>query len=130
MAASFTLYLIGPPPGTATAGADLWIDFGVIPVGYKVWIGKAQYTSPYKSITFELRTNLAGKSTGTLANTKILDTYAVAPKSGTLTRDLYKNGLLHITTVLGTGVEHWWLHLTTKTATAGAYYYSVYYAKE
>ena len=101
----FTLNKIGPPPGTLTVGSELWVDLGLITSGKRVWFGSTQYSSPNKSITFELRTNLATKSTGSLANTSLLNAVAVSPKSGTLITDLYKKGTLHITSVYGTGVE-------------------------
>lgn len=120
----------GPPPGNATTGTDQWINLGLIPTGNRVWIGNARYASPDKSITFELRTNALGKSLSGTANTTLLDTVAVSPKNGTLLRDLYKNGRLHIATVRGTGVENWWLRLVSKSGTAGSYLFSINYTLE
>jgi len=126
----FNLTVAGPPPGTATTPAEQWIDLGLINTAYRWFFGVGTYASPDKSITFELRTNNLGVSTGTLANTKIIDTVAVSPKSGTLNRDMWKNGRLHITTNYGTGTEHCWLRLFSKTAAAGSYLYSLKYTLE
>ena len=130
MAVLFNLNIKGPPPGTATTPAEQWIDLGLITSGYDFWIGNAQYTSPSKSITFELRTNLLTKTAANTTDTKLLDAVALTTKSGTVTRDLYKKGTLHTATVHSTGVEHWWLRLVSKTATAGGYLYSVNYTLE
>lgn len=126
----FDKNITGPPPGNATTGTEQWINLGLIPNGSKVWIGNARYTSPDKSITFELRSNLSGKSASGTGNTALLDTVAVSAKNGTILRDLYKNGRLHIATVRGTGVENWWLRLVSKTGTAGSYLYSINYTLE
>lgn len=126
----FTTNITGPPPGTATTGIELWVDLGLIPSGFRIWFGNARYTSPDKSITFELRTNVLTKSTGTLLNTILLDSGTASVRSGTVTRDLYKSGTLHITSVYGTGVEHFWLRLVSKTSTQGSYLYSINYTTE
>lgn len=130
MAALFDMAIIGPPPGNATTGADQWIALGVIPTGKKVWIGSVVYTSPGKSITFELRTSLAGQSAATTGATKLLSSVSMTPRAGTKTTDLYKNGSLHTVTVVGTGTEKWWLRLFSKSATAAEYLYRINYALE
>src|ERR1041385_9075583 len=97
---------------SVSAGIDLWVNLGTIPTGLYIWIGNDSFTSPNKAVTVELRTNLIGQSTGTLAATKLLASASV--KSGaTVTQDLYKKGSLHTVTVVGTGVEKWWLHITS-----------------
>jgi hypothetical protein len=116
--------------GTVSVGASLWVDLGLIPTGFKIWIGTGQYTSPGKSITMSLRTNMSTKSTGTTTTTTQLDTASVSPKSKTITRDLYKSGTLHTVTAVGTGVEHWWLYLTSKSSTLADFLYSIYYTTE
>lgn len=130
MAALFNLQILGPPPGTATTPADQWIDLGLIPAGQRIWLGLAKYTSPDKSITFELRTSQTGKSASGDANTTLLHAASVAPRNGTVSADLYRKGRLHITSVYGTGVERWWLRLKSKSATAGSYLYECYYTTE
>ena len=126
----FTSNFSGPPPGDLTVGAEHWINLGLIPSGQRLWFGNAQYTSPDKSITFELRSNLTGQSAGTLAATSLLDAASVAPRSGTVTRDMYRKGRLHIVSVVGTGVEKCWLRLKSKSGAAGSYLYSINYTNE
>jgi hypothetical protein len=126
MATIFNLNL----KGSGQVGTSLWIDLGAIPAGFKIWVGNAQYTSPSKSVTFEIRANIPGQSAGTTGATTLLDTVSVSPKSGTLTRDLYKNGRLHVATIVGSGVERWWLRLTSKSGALGDYLYSLNYTTE
>lgn len=130
MAAIFDLSISGPPPGNATTGADQWIDLGTIPVGKRIWFGNGIYTSPDKSITFEVRTNNSGKNAGNINDTALLASTAVSPRSGTLKADYYKNGRLHIVSVYSTGTEHFWLRLKSKSGTAGSYLYTVNYTTE
>ena len=126
----FSSNISGPPPGNATTGYEQWINLATIPTGSKMWIGNARYTSPDKSITFELRTNTATNSVGTLAATSLLNSVAVSAKSGNLLVDLYKNGRLHIASVSGTGVECLWLRLVSKSNTAGSYLFNINYTTE
>ena len=124
--ALFDLKLAGPPPGTATYGASLWIDLGLIPTGYKLWIGSRTYTSSYKPGTFTLRTNKATKSAGNTTDTVALDAWTSSTKAKSSTKDL---SMLGIYTVVGTGVEHWWLQLAAKSSTAAAYSFILNYAQ-
>jgi hypothetical protein len=128
MASLFTLQKIG----TINVGASLFIDLGLIPTGYKEWIGSVIYSSPYKVCTFNLRTNNAGKSAGTklTTDTTILDTWTSSSKVKSITKDLYKNGTLHVSTVAGTGVEHWWLEITSKSSTVASCSYTINYTDE
>lgn len=118
--ATFYLKLAGPPPGTATYGASLWIDLGVIPAGYKIWVGSRTYVSSYKPGTFTLRTNKLTKSAGNTTDTVALDAWTSSTKAKSNTKDLSPYGIY---TVVGTGVEHWWLQLAAKSSTAQAYSY-------
>ena len=114
---------------TSTVGLETWVDLGLIPSGYDYWIGTGAYTAITKAMTFELRTNIATKATGTTTNTTLLDT--AAPKVGaTISHDLYKKGTLHTKTVKSTGVEHWWLRIFSKTTTSGSYSYKIAYTLE
>jgi len=115
--------------GSGNVGTEIWVNLGVILAGRSNWIGSATWTSPSKATVFELRTNTSGKSTGTIANTSLLDSSAVRAGQS-VNRDLYKGGALYITTVLGTGTEHWWLRITSKSATAGSYIYKVSYTEQ
>ena len=103
---------------TVNVGASLWIDLGLIPVGYKIWLGSAQYVSNYKVVTFAPRRNNLGQSAGTTAATGVLATaWASGTKVKSITMDLYKNGTLHTATLVGDGVTHWWLQLTARSST-------------
>jgi hypothetical protein len=126
----FDQTLAGPPPGTATAGSSLWIDLGLIPNGFDYWIGQATYTSNYKIFALNLWTNKAVKSAGNLNDTDPLDSWTSSSKVKSTVRDLYKNGRLHIKTVISTGVEHWWLYLTSKSSSAQSYNYDLRYTLE
>lgn len=115
--------------GSGQVGAELWIDLGLIPTGFDEWIGNVQYSTG-KATTFELRTNTLTKTSAVLADTLLLSSVALTARSGTLTTDLYKKGTLHIKTVVGTGVEHWYLRMTSKSSTLGNYLYSINYVQE
>lgn len=130
MAQLFDQTVSGPPPGGSTVGASLWVDMGAITTGKKHWFGSMRLTSPDKSITFELRSNTAGQSTGSTGTTTLHYAASVAPKNGTVMKDLYTKGRLHIATAVGTGTEHWWLRLTSKSGSAGSYLYDILYCLE
>jgi hypothetical protein len=124
--ALFDQRLAGPPPGGATYGSSLWIDLGVIPVGSKLWIGSRTYSSPYKTGTFTLRTNKAGKSAGNTTDTVALDSWSSSPKNKSNTKDI---SALGIYSVVGTGVERWWLQLASKSSGAQTYTYIFNFAQ-
>lgn len=125
MAALFNL----SKPLTGSVGTTLWIDLGLIPVGYNFWIGTWTCTNPSKAISYYLYTNLVGKGISGAVNCKQLGT--LAPKSGgTATQDLYRKGALHTATVKGTGVEHWWVCLASKSSTLGTYRATISYTQE
>lgn len=125
--ALFTSNVSGPPPGPLTCPGVAWIDLGLIPVGQFIRFGSAQYASPGKSITFEVRTNLAGQSAATTGATLLLASSVASVRSGQITVDYYKSNTLNIKTVIGTGVEHAWLRLSSKTLTATDYFFSINY---
>lgn len=126
----FTSNVTGPPPGPLTAGVDDWIPVAIIPTGLKIWFGNLSAASLDKSLTFEVRANVTGQSAGNTTVTTLLASVSASPTSGTKFLDIYKGGRLHITSVVGTGVESVWLHLKSKTKTAGSYYYSLNYTTE
>lgn len=113
-----------------TYGASLYIDFGLIPTGNKIWIGSCQFASPDKAGTFEVRTNTSGQSSGTDGATSLLGSVSASTRSGTVNLDLYKNGSLHTVTALGTGVEKLWIKAKSKSSTVTSYYASVNYTLE
>jgi hypothetical protein len=112
---------------SVSVGSELWVDLGLIPTGLADWIGSWTTTTVNKAITIELRTNLALQSGGTLAKTKLLASMSLSKAGSSLTQDLYKKGTLHTTTVVGTGVEHWYLHITAKSSTTGTVQYKVFF---
>lgn len=128
--AVFDQSVFGPPPGDLTVGSEAWIEIAAVPSGQRLWFGVGNFTSPDKSITFELRTNNTGESQGTLAKTALLFSAAVSPRKGTLLVDMYKNGRLHTVSVIGTGVEKCWLRLKSKSGTQASYLYTVTWAVE
>ena len=110
--------------------ADDYIDFGVIPTGYKVWFGLCQFASPDKSGTFEVRTNKSTKSLGNDTDTTLLGSISAGTRSGTVNLDLYKSGTLHMVSVLGTGIEKIWVKAKSKSSSLGSYYISINYILE
>jgi len=110
--------------------ADDYIDCGIIPSGYRIWFGLCQFASPDKSGTFEIRTNKATKNSGNDTDTTLLGSISANTRSGTVNLDLYKNGSLHIVSVLGTGVEKIWVKAKSKSASLGSYYAIVNYILE
>jgi hypothetical protein len=125
MAVLFNLALTG----SGSVGTEAWIKLGVIPTGYRYWAGSATWTAISKALTFELRSNTAGKNTGTTSTTTVMAT--CAPKVGASTaQDLYQGGKLHIATIKSTGVECWWIRITSKSSTLGNYTYKVLYTQE
>ena len=115
--------------GDANVGTTFWIDLGLIPNGKKIFIGNATYTSPDKSVTFEIRSNLASQDSGADGTTLKLISSAVSPRKGTVSFDFYKNGRLHLVSTLSSGNEKWWLKLVSKGAT-GSVLYSINYTTE
>jgi len=112
--------------GNGSVGTEAWINLGVIPTGGQIWVGGDSLCSIDKVLTFEIRGNTVGQSAGTLNATSLLASASV--KSGaTVNQDLYRKGRMILRTVVGTGVENWWLHLKSKSATSGDYMYSIYY---
>lgn len=126
----FDLNLFGPPPGDLTVAKNHWIDLGLIPTGQIVWFGNALFTSPDKSITFQLRTNEVGESAGTDGKTDLLGYGTVNAKKGILLKDFFRRGRLHIATIVGGGTEHFWLRLKSRKAALGAYLYNINYTLE
>lgn len=115
--------------GSGSVGAEVWLNLGLIPTGHDYRIGSDSFTAISKTTGFEIRTNLVGQSLGTTGATKVLATASC--KTGTsITQDLYKKGALLTKTIVGTGVEKWWLCIYSSSATSGSYLYKVYYALE
>lgn len=114
--------------GTGSVATSLWLDLGVIPVGYKMQFGICYLGSTIKSISFNIRTNKATKSLGNTTDTTLIAGYSVGTrtKPNPYDLDLYKNGALANYTVVGTGVEKLWLQLVAKGSLA-AFNYNLNY---
>jgi hypothetical protein len=115
---------------SGTYGTADYIDFGVIPAGYKIWFGVCQFASPDKSGTFEVRTSKATKAAGNDTDTTLLGTISAGPRTGTVNLDLYKSNSLHTVSVIGTGVEKFWVKAKSKSSTSSSYYASINYTLE
>lgn len=126
----FTTNVTGPPPGNLTIGTSEYISLGLIPSGSRIWFGTGQFASPDKSFTFEIRTSLLGQSAGTDAATSLLAATSVSPRNGLVTADYYKGGRLHTASVIGSGVEKFWLRLKSNSGSLGSYYFSINYTTE
>lgn len=114
--------------GTGTNGTGVWIDLGLIPSGLRNWIGSWTVYGA-KADSFYLYTNKAGKSSPVATDCTLLASASI--KAGaTVTQDLYRNGRLHTTTVYGSGVEHWWIYIKSKSQTQAAYSYKVLFTTE
>lgn len=114
---------------SGSVGTSSWIDLGLIPSGYDFWVGSWTCSDPAKAIAFNLYTNNIGQSSASALTCKLLAT--VSPKTGSsVTQDLYKRGALHTSTIKGTGTEHWWVNLTSKSNTSGTYNFTIYYTQE
>lgn len=112
-----------------SVGTEYFHDLGAIPTSYRIWFGSLQATAPDKSVTFEVRTSNVGKSAGNTSDTTLLASVAASLKSGTKLLDMYKSGRLHTVSVLGSGVERFWIRLVSK-GTPGAYLFSLNYTLE
>ena len=115
---------------SGTYGSSLYIDYGVIPVGLKIWFGLCQFASPDKSGTFELRTSKATKSLGNDTDTTLLGSISAGARTGTVSMDMYKSNTLHTVSVIGTGVEKIWVKVKSSSGASGSYYSSLNYTTE
>lgn len=109
-------------------GANLWIDLGPIPTGFRIWVGNWVVYGA-KADAFYLYTNKTGKSSAIATDCTLLA--SISAKVGvTVTQDLYKRGTLHTVTSYGTGVEHWWIYIKAKSSTLATYNCKVTYTTE
>ena len=113
--------------GVATAATtEQWIDLGTITSGSKAWFGYADYMPDGKNCTFQLRSNLAGKSAGTTGDTTLHGSIT-AKDLTTMSADYYKNGRIVTKSVQSTGVEKMWLRITAKANSSCDNYWWIYY---
>jgi len=111
--------------GSGNLATELWVDLGAIPTGKKIFYGYATLVAEDKACQFELRANYSGKSAGTVADTDLFD-WCSANNGDSNDRDLYWFGNIALLSVVGTGTEHWWIHIKSKGA-AGIIDYIIRY---
>jgi hypothetical protein len=109
-----------------TVGTETWVNVLAIPSGSQVWIGYATLGAVDKNLQFELRYNNSGQSTGTIANTVIMD-FSGAQAGSSVDRDFYWYGALATMTVVSTGVEKLWLRVLGQGNTAAGFEYIIRY---
>ena len=115
--------------GTGSVQTDTWVDLGAITSGKQIIIGYASYIAIDKNTQFETRSNTAGQSTGTTGNTTLHDWASAIGGSGT-DRDFYQNGNTETATIVSTGVEHWWLRVTSQENSSGGFNYIMHYTQQ
>ena len=111
---------------TGTVGTETWVNVLAIPTGSQMWIGYATLGAVDKNLQFEIRYNSSGQSTGTTANTVILD-FSGAQSGSSIDRDFYWQGALATLTGVSTGVEKLWLRVLGQGQTAGGFEYIIRY---
>jgi len=118
-----------------TTTKDDWYDLGYyggispIPTGRQMFLGYVVTIAEDKNLIFEIRPNIIGQSTGTIANT-ILRGYAAVQSGLSDPGDLYNNGYVNTLapiTGVSTGVEKLWLRVRSGSNVAGAFDFMVYY---
>ena len=112
--------------GQASVNAELWVDLGLIPNGNQFMFGFASYSPDGKTLIFELRSNNAGQSTGATGTTSIHSRTSVRD-GDTKDVDYYKSAKTAIKTGVSTGVEHWWMRITSKSQAVADAYWWIYY---
>lgn len=111
-------------------GTEKWVDLGLIPNGKQMLLGFATFCAEDKNYQFEIRCNRPTKSAGTIADTDMLDISGAAA-GGSVDRDLYYGGLINTLAPqdqVSTGVEHWWLRVTSQGSSSGTFDYIIRYA--
>jgi hypothetical protein len=111
---------------TGTVGTETWIDLGTIPNGKQFWVGYATFGAVDKNLQFELRYNNTGTSTGTLANTTLMD-YSGTTAGSSIDRDFYWYGALATMTTVSTGSEKLWLRVVGQGQALSGFEYIIRY---
>lgn len=112
--------------GSGSLNAETWVDLGVIPTGKQILFGYCTFAAEDKTCQFELRSNLATKSAGSVAETSLLD-WSSAPGGNSVDRDLYWYGNIATTGVVGSGVEKTWLRVRAQNQSSGNFDYIIHY---
>lgn len=112
-----------------TATKDDWFDItGALAANSQVWLGYGTMISWDKPLTFEIRVNLPGKGTGTVADTQ-LKAFTSVPTSESRDCDMYLGGAIATlapTAGVSTGVERVWLRVRSNSVAAGTFDYILY----
>ena len=101
-----------------------------IPSGKQLWLGFATFISYDKTMSFEVRPNLLGQSTGTTGATQ-LRAFSSMPAGESRDLDLYLSGTvltLAPVSAQSTGVEKLWLRTRSTSAAAGVFDFIMFYA--
>lgn len=120
-----------------TSTKDDWYDIGLsqpnpsspVPSGKQIWLGYSTFISEDKNLIFEVRSNLTGNSTGTLANTQLVG-FASVSAADSKDMDFYLYGniiTLFPVSATSTGVEKLWLRVRSGTQTVAAFDYILRY---
>ena len=112
--------------GTGSTGTETWVNVLAITTGKQLWLGYATLGAVDKNLQFELRYNNSGQSTGTIANTTLMD-FSGAQSGSSIDRDFYWYGALATMTLASTGVEKLWLRVLGQGSTAGGFEYIIRY---
>ena len=121
-----------------TSTKDDWFDLSSyapnpnspIPSGKQLWIGYATFISEDKDLIFELRPNISGQSTGTLANTQLRG-FTSVPSADSKDVDFYLGGnILTLFPVTGpsSGIEKLWLRVRSSSQTVAVFDFFIHYA--
>lgn len=122
--------------GTGTTSTkDDWFDilsgsgYSAIPSGKQLWLGFASFGSDDKALTFEVRPNTAGQSTGTTGNTTLKSIVTVpSGESRDVDFDFFGNiSVLAPVSAASTGVEKLWLRVRSGSVAASTFYYIIYF---
>jgi hypothetical protein len=124
-----------------TSTKDDWYDLGSLSLGggyspipstTQLWLGLFTAFSQDKGLTYELRVNNSGQSTGTTANTHLLGVMASDPSSGSMPCDLYYGGAIQTLapTAASTGTEKLWLRVQSGTNTVANFSWFLYFTNQ
>lgn len=112
--------------GTGTVGTETWVNILTVPTDKQLWIGYATLGAVDKNLQFEIRYNNSGTSTGTIANTTIMD-FSGAQAGSSIDRDFYWYGALATMTIVSTGVEKLWLRVIGQGSSQSSFEYIMRY---
>lgn len=138
MAAVGVLFNLTFSGSATTVSKDDWYDIGAlsvgggyspIPTGVQLWLGLMMAFSQDKGLSYEIRVNNSGQSTGTVSTTELIGVSASDPASGTTPCDLFYRGAIQTLApaASSTGVEKLWLRVESGTATSSTFDWFIYF---